>query len=128
MNIESLSFHKEHCWVRIEGNKATIGITDYAQEELGDIVYIEPPDIGVDVSMNEEITEIESTKTTSPVISPISGRIIDVNEELEDSPELINEDPYGRGWISVLEMSDTSEAEHLMDLKEYDEYIKEEAV
>lgn len=125
MNIENLRFHKEHCWVRIEGNKVTIGITDYAQEELGDIVYIETPDIGIDVSIDEEITEIESTKTTSPVISPLSGKIIDVNEELEDSPELVNEDPYGRGWIAVLEMSDTSEIEHLMDIKEYEEYIKE---
>lgn len=126
MNPEEIKFTKEHEWVKVEGKRAIIGITDYAQDELGDIVYIELPEVGEEVSSMEEITEIESTKTTAPVMSPVSGRIIEVNEELKDAPELINEDPYGKGWIAVLDMSDPAEVEDLMDSKEYDEYLEQE--
>lgn len=128
INPEELTYHREHCWVRIEGNKATIGITDYAQDSLGDIVFLEMPEAGLEVSIDEEIGDIESTKTTSPLVSPLSGKIIEVNEELKESPGLINEDPYGKGWIAILEVSDQVEIENLMDAKEYKAFIQEEGL
>ncbi|MBF0538059.1 MAG: glycine cleavage system protein GcvH [Nitrospirae bacterium] len=127
MNPEELRYHKEHTWVSLSGKKATIGITDYAQEQLGDIVYIDIPEIDAEVEANTEMSEIESTKATSSVISPISGTVLSVNEELEDAPEIINEDPYGKGWIAVIEISDDSELEELMDVSDYEKYIEEEA-
>jgi glycine cleavage system H protein len=127
MSPDDVKYHREHQWVRIEGKRAIVGITDYAQEELGDIVYIELPETGVDVAAEEDITEIESTKTTAPLIAPVSGRLVEVNEELKDAPELMNEDPYGKGWIVTIEMSDPTEVEDLMDAKEYEEFLKEQA-
>jgi len=108
MNPDNLKYHKEHTWVRVKGGKATIGITDHAQEALGDIVYIDLPEVDAAVEANSEISEIESTKATSSVISPVSGPIVEVNEELSESPEIINEEPYGKGWIAVIEMEDES--------------------
>jgi len=127
MTPEGLKYHKEHTWVKISGKKATIGITDYAQESLGDIVYIDLPELEAAVEADTELTEIESTKTTSAVISPISGTVTEVNEELSDAPEIINEDPYGKGWIAILEIEDSSELEKLMDAAEYEKYLEEEA-
>jgi len=127
MNPEDVKYHREHQWVRLDGKRASVGITDYAQEELGDIVYVEMPEVGAEVTAEEDITEIESTKTTAPLIAPVSGRIIEVNEELKDAPELVNEDPYGKGWIMTIEMSDPGELEDLMDAKEYEEFLKEHA-
>ena len=127
MDLDKLKYHKEHAWVKVSGRKATIGITDYAQDSLGDIVYIELPEIDSDVEIDSEIGEIESTKATSSIISPISGRIVDVNDELSESPELINEDPYGKGWIALLELDDISELDDLMDASEYAKYVEEEA-
>jgi glycine cleavage system H protein len=126
MDSENLRYHKDHTWVRISGNKATIGITNYAQETLGEIIYIDLPELEITVEANTELTEIESTRTTSPVISPISGSVIEVNEDLAEAPELINEDPHGKGWITVLEMEDKSELDDLMDFSEYEEYLEEE--
>lgn len=126
MNPEDLKYHKEHTWVKASGKKATIGITDYAQDALGDIVYIDLPDVDTSVEANSEIGEIESTKATSSIISPISGRVIEVNEELSEAPEIINEDPYGKGWIAILEIEDRSELDDLMDFSEYEKYIEEE--
>ncbi|MBI1820482.1 MAG: glycine cleavage system protein GcvH [Nitrospirae bacterium] len=126
MRPEDLKFSTDHEWVKKEGKRATIGITDFAQESLGDIVFIETPETNIELSAEEEIMEIESTKTTSPVLAPISGKIIEVNQELKERPELINEDPYGLGWIAVIEMSDPSELDNLMDYKEYEEFIREE--
>jgi glycine cleavage system H protein len=127
MSPDDLKYHREHQWVKIEGKRAIVGITDYAQEELGDIVYIELPENGADVTAEEDITEIESTKTTAPLIAPVSGRLVEVNEELKDAPELMNEDPYGKGWIVSIEMSDPAEVDDLMDAKEYEEFLKEQA-
>ncbi|MBF0320080.1 MAG: glycine cleavage system protein GcvH [Nitrospirae bacterium] len=127
MNPEELRYHKEHTWVSISGKKATIGITDYAQDALGDIVYIDIPEVDAEVEANTEMSEIESTKATSSVIAPLSGTILSVNEDLEDSPEIINEDPYGKGWIAVIEISDDSELDDLMDSSDYDKFIEEEA-
>jgi glycine cleavage system H protein len=126
MNPEDLKYHKEHTWVKASGEKATIGITDYAQNALGDIVYIDLPDEDAAVEANSEIGEIESTKATSSIISPVSGRVIEVNEELSESPEIINEEPYGKGWIAVLEIEDKSELDDLMDASEYEKYVGEE--
>jgi glycine cleavage system H protein len=127
MNPEDLKYHKEHTWVRVSGKKATVGVTDYAQDALGDIVYIDLPEVDTDVEANSEIGEIESTKATSSIISPVSGRVIEVNEDLSESPETINEDPYGKGWIAIIEIEDLSELDDMMDSTEYAKYVEEEA-
>lgn len=125
MNPEDLKYHKEHSWVKVDGNRATIGITDYAQESLGDIVYIDLPEADSQVEADGEIGEIESTKATSSVISPVSGTVVKVNTALEDGPEIINEDPYGKGWIVVVEMENSSELGKLMDAEEYAKSVEE---
>ncbi|MDA8077731.1 MAG: glycine cleavage system protein GcvH [Nitrospiraceae bacterium] len=127
MNPENIRYHKEHTWVKVSGKKGTIGITDYAQDALGDIVYIDLPEEDATIEANSEISEIESTKSTSSVISPVSGKVVKVNEDLSESPEIINEDPYGKGWIAVIELEEPSEADDLMDASEYEKYIEEEA-
>ena len=125
MNPDDLKYHKEHSWVKVDGNRATVGITDYAQESLGDIVYMDLPDVDAQVEADGEIGEIESTKATSTVISPVSGTIVKVNADLEDAPETINEDPYGKGWICVVELDDSSELSNLMDAEEYGKFVEE---
>jgi len=123
---EDIKYHKEHTWVKVSGKKAIIGITDYAQEQLGDIVYIDLPEVDSEVEANTEMAEIESTKATSSVISPVTGVVIEVNEDLAESPEIINEDPYGKGWIAKVEIEDPSELDDLMDASEYTRFIEEE--
>lgn len=125
MNPDDLKYHKEHSWVKIDGNRATVGITDYAQESLGDIVYMDLPDVDSAVDADGEIGEIESTKATSSVISPVTGTIVKVNTELEDTPETINEDPYGKGWVVVIEMDNAKELSSLMDAEEYGKFVEE---
>ncbi len=127
MNPEDLRYHKEHTWVKATGRKVTVGITDYAQDSLGDIVYIDLPEVDADVEANSEIGEIESTKATSSIISPVTGRVAEVNDDLSESPEIINDDPYGKGWIAVIEIDDVSELEDLMDSAEYSKFVEEEA-
>ena len=126
MNPDDIKYHREHAWVRVEGKRAIIGITDYAQQQLGDIVYVDVPEPDTEVDADSELSEIESTKSTSPVISPVSGKVVEVNEDLADSPEIINEDPYGNGWIVILEMGDASEVNDLMTRDEYEHFLKEE--
>jgi glycine cleavage system H protein len=126
MNPEDLKYHKEHTWAKVSGKKATIGITDYAQGALGDIVYVDLPEVDSNIEINSEIGEIESTKATSSIISPLSGRVVEVNEDLTESPETINEDPYGKGWIAVVEIDDVAEVNDLMDASEYEKYVEEE--
>lgn len=126
MNPDDIKYHREHTWVRTEGKQATIGITDYAQQQLGDIVYVDLPETETEIDADSELSEIESTKATSPVVSPVSGTVIEVNEDLADSPEIINEDPYGNGWLAVLDMSDPSELNDLMTKSEYEKFLKEE--
>ena len=126
MNPDDIKYHREHAWVRVEGKNATIGITDMAQQQLGDIVYVDLPERDTETDADSELCEIESTKATSPVISPVSGRVLEVNEDLGDSPEIINEDPYGNGWIVVIAMSDPSEVNDLMTRDEYEKFLKEE--
>lgn len=127
VNPDDAKYHKEHTWVRVEGNKGTVGITDFAQDALGDIVYIDLPEVGSSVDADHEISEIESTKATSSVISPVSGKVVKVNDDLAESPEVINEDPYGKGWVAVIELDDPSEADELMDVSDYEKYIEEES-
>ncbi len=126
MNPDDIKYHRDHAWVRVEGKRATVGISDYAQQQLGDIVYVDLPEIDTEVDADSELSEIESTKATSPVVSPVSGTVVEVNEDLADSPEIINEDPYGNGWIVVLDMSDSSELNDLMSKSEYEKFLKEE--
>lgn len=125
MNPDDIKYHREHSWVRLEGKRATVGVTDYAQQQLGDIVYVDLPEIDTEVDADSELLEIESTKTTSPVISPVSGSVVEVNEDLADSPEIINEDPYGNGWLVVIDLSDPSELNDLMSRDDYEAYLKE---
>lgn len=122
---EDLKYHKEHMWIKISGKKATIGMTDYAQKWLGDIVYIDLPETDMSIQANTEFAEVESTKTTSTLISPLSGTIMSVNEDLSESPEIINEEPYGKGWIAVIEIEDKSECDDLMDSSDYEKHIEE---
>ena len=126
MNPEDIRYHKDHAWVRVEGKKATIGISDFAQQQLGDIVYVDLPEVDTEVDADSELSEIESTKATSPVVSPVSGMVVEVNDDLGDSPEIINEDPYGNGWLVVVDMSDPSEVDDLMAKDEYERFLKEE--
>ncbi|MDI6743943.1 MAG: glycine cleavage system protein GcvH [Thermodesulfovibrionales bacterium] len=127
MYPEDLKYHKEHTWVRVSGKKATVGITDYAQDALGDIVYIDLPETDTTIEANSELAEIESTKATSSVISPVSGAVTEVNDDLSESPEVINEEPYGKGWIAIIEIDDASEVDDLMDAADYAKYVEEEA-
>ncbi len=123
---EELKYSKTHEWVRQEGeNEVVIGITDYAQQELGDIVYLELPEEGDVVEKDNAFGVIESTKATEDLYSPASGTVVEVNTPLIDSPEVINEDPYGDGWMIRVELSEPKELEDLMSAEEYQEYIKE---
>ncbi len=121
-----LKYSKDHTWVRVEDEEATVGITDFAQESLGDIVYVDVPEEDDEVEAGEEVAEVESTKATSSVISPVSGTVIEVNEDIEDSPDTINEDPYGDGWIVRIKLSDPAELKSLMSAEAYQKYVEEE--
>ena len=123
--LEGLKYSEGHEWVRVEGKKAYIGITDHAQQSLGDIVFVEIPEIGVELSRGDVLSVVESVKAASDVYTPVSGKVIEVNEELADNPEKINEDPYG-SWIAVIEMSDVSETDQLMDMNDYERFCQEE--
>lgn len=123
--VEGLHYSKDHEWVKVEGGKAYIGITDYAQHALGEIVYVEMPEVDDEIGAGDVFGVIESVKAASDSFLPISGKIVEINEELEDSPELLNEKPY-ESWILAVEMSDESELEGLMDSKGYDEFCKGE--
>ena len=127
MYPEDLKYSKDHTWIRVEDDEGTIGITDYAQESLGDIVYVDVPEEEDEIEAGEEIAEVESTKATSSVISPVSGTVIEVNEDIEDSPDTINEDPYGDGWIVRVKLSDPSELKNLMTAEAYQKFVEEES-
>ena len=116
---EDLLYHSEHDWARMEGEQATLGITWYAQDALGEVVFFEPPAVGTQVSKDEPYAEVESVKAVSDVIAPLSGEIVAVNGELGERPQAINEDPYGEGWLVKLRLSDPSERDALMDARAY---------
>jgi glycine cleavage system H protein len=117
---EDLKYHAEHDWARVEGDTATLGITWYAQDQLGEVVYFEPPQVGTTVTKDQPYAEIESVKAVTDVIAPLSGEIVEVNEGLSDSPETVNEDPYGDGWMVKIRLSDASETNDLMDAATYE--------
>ncbi len=122
MNIpDDLRYSTDHEWIRVDGDSATItiGITDYAQDSLGDVVFVEAPEVGSDVAAADTFTEVESTKSVSDIYAPVSGTIAEANAALEDQPELLNSDPYGEGWIVKIEMSDASQLDGLMDAAAY---------
>ncbi|HXZ03847.1 MAG TPA: glycine cleavage system protein GcvH [Ktedonobacteraceae bacterium] len=122
---DNLKYTKTDEWVRVDGDQATIGITDYAQDQLGDIVYIELPwDEGASVSHEDKFGDIESVKATSELISPISGEIVSANQELKDRPELINDSPYEDGWMLVVKMSSPDQLNSLMSAEEYETYLQ----
>jgi len=124
-NTTGMRFTKEHEWVKIEDGKAYVGITDHAQNSLGNIVFVELPEIDNDVCSGDTIASVESVKTVSDVYSPISGKVIEVNSNLENDPGLLNNDPYG-SYIAILEVSDASNLENLMDESQYQSYCEEE--
>jgi glycine cleavage system H protein len=116
---DDLKYHAEHDWARIDGDSATFGITWYAQDALGEVVFFDPPEVGAQVSKDQAYTEVESVKAVSDVIAPMSGEVTEVNDALSDKPETINEDPYGEGWLVKVKLSDPSEADSLMDATDY---------
>ncbi len=128
MNLpEELRYSEEHEWVKEEGgNKVRIGITDFAQSELGDIVYVELPEVGDEVTAGEPFGSVESVKTVSELYSPVSGKVVEVNEELEDSPEKVNESAYGEGWMIVVEMSNPADLDELMTAEKYKAMVSED--
>ncbi len=115
-----LKYHPEHDWARIEGDTATFGITWYAQEQLGEVVFFEPPTVGTEVTKDQPYTEVESVKAVSDVVAPLSGEITEVNEALGDAPEQINEDPYDGGWMVKVRLSNVGEVDQLMDASAYE--------
>lgn len=116
---DDLKYHTEHDWARIEGDVATLGITWYAQDQLGEVVFFDPPEVGTSITKDSPYAEVESVKAVSDVVAPLSGEIIEVNEGLKDSPEQINEDSYGEGWLVKIKLSEPSEADSLMDAESY---------
>jgi len=116
---DDLKYHPEHDWARVDGDVATLGITWYAQDQLGEVVFFDPPEVGATLTKDSPYAEVESVKAVSDVIAPVSGEIVEVNEALKDSPEQINEDPYGEGWLVRVRLSDASELDSLLDSENY---------
>ena len=123
---EDLRYTQEHEWVRVDGTTARVGITDYAQDALGDVVYVDLPEVGAAVAAMASCCEVESTKSVSEIFSPVSGSVAEVNADLTDAPQMINEDPYGKGWIFAVEMTDAGELDGLMDAAAYQAFLGEE--
>lgn len=123
---KDLRYSEEHEWVRVEGDKIRVGITEFAQSELGDIVFVELPEVGDELSVNEPFGSVESVKTVSELYAPVSGKVVEINEDLNDNPEFVNESPYEKAWMIVIEPSDISEADHLLTPEQYEEMIKED--
>jgi glycine cleavage system H protein len=124
---DDILYTKEHEWVRIENGKARIGITDYAQKELGDIVFVELPEVGSEVTAMEPLGVVESVKTVSDIYSPVSGNVLEINDELESIPELVNSSPYEKGWMIVVKMNDKEELKELLSAEMYTKYVEEES-
>jgi glycine cleavage system H protein len=123
---EQLRYSAEHEWVAVDGNRARVGITDYAQDALGDVVYVQLPEVGAAVAAMASCAEVESTKSVSDIYAPVGGTVAEVNQALDDAPETLNRDPYGDGWIFVIEMSDPSELDSLMDAAAYRQLVEEQ--
>ncbi|MBA2875668.1 glycine cleavage system protein GcvH [Thermaerobacillus caldiproteolyticus] len=123
---KELRYSEEHEWVRVEGDKVRIGITDFAQSELGDIVFVELPEVGAEITANEPFGSVESVKTVSELYAPVSGKVVEVNEALNDNPEFVNESPYEKAWMIVVEPSDISEVDNLLTAEQYEAMINED--
>jgi glycine cleavage system H protein len=121
---DDLFYHPEHDWARIEGDSAVFGITWYAQDALGEVVFFDPPETGAQVTQNQSYAEVESVKAVSDVFAPLSGEIVEVNEALAESPEKVNEDPYGDGWMVKVRLSDPSETDSLLDVAAYEDLLQ----
>jgi glycine cleavage system H protein len=124
---DDLHYSKDHEWVRVEGNVAIVGITDYAQDSLGDVVYVELPKVGDDFAANESFGSVESVKAVSEVFSPVSGEIVGINEALADTPEQVNQDPYAGGWMIRVQLSNPGEVDSLLTAAEYEDFTKAES-
>ncbi|KAI5667588.1 hypothetical protein M9H77_17441 [Catharanthus roseus] len=124
--IKDLKYAESHEWVKVDGNSATVGITDHAQDHLGDVVYVELPEVGASVKQGEGFASVESVKATSDVYSPVSGKVVEVNKELDSSPGLVNASPYGNGWIMKVEMNNKDELNSLLDSDQYSKVCEEE--
>ena len=122
---DELRYHPEHDWARIEGDEATLGITWYAQDSLGELVHFEPPDAGATVAKDASYGEVESVKAVSDLITPVSGEVIEINKKVVDAPETVNEDPYGEGWLVRIRLSDPAEAEALLDAAAYRQLLED---
>ena len=120
---DGLLYHPEHDWARVDGDTATFGVTWYAQDQLGEVVFFDPPDVGTQVNANSAYAEVESVKAVSDVFAPMSGEVTEVNEALKEAPEKINDDPYGEGWMVRVRLTDPSEADSLMDVNAYKESL-----
>lgn len=126
MNVpDDLRYSTDHEWVRVEGTTITLGITDYAQDALGDVVFVDVPEVGTAVAVGGTFSEVESTKSVSDIYAPVSGTISEVNTDLADSPELLNDDPYGDGWLCKIDLADASELDTLLDADGYRSLIEE---
>jgi len=123
VNPKNLKYHREHDWAYVDGDTAVFGLTDYAQETLGDIVFVELPEVGAEVTAGTPYAEVESVKSVSEVYAPLSGSVIEVNEEVVDAPEIINESPYDDGWLIKIKLSDPGEIDDLMSEEEYAELV-----
>ena len=120
---ENLKYTSDHEWVMIESDRAKVGITDYAQDALGDVVFVDIPEVGKRVTVGETVTEVESTKSVSDIYAPLEGEIIEINSDLDDSPELLNGDPYGEGWIFILKLDEAASTDNLLTANEYRELV-----
>ena len=124
---DNLKYSREHEWARVDGDRVTVGITDFAQSELGDVVFVELPEVGTEVDVTETFGVVESVKAVSDLYAPVSGTVVEANAQLEDRPELVNQSPYEKGWMIVIEATDPDELEELLSAQEYRQYIEEEA-
>ena len=122
---DDLRYTKDHEWVRLQGKRATVGITDFAQSELTDVVYVELPKVGKVVKAGEILGTVESVKAVSEIFAPVNGKVVEVNNALEDTPEIVNQDPYGKGWMVVIEVTDSNEGKNLMDAAAYRKHVGE---
>ena len=123
---DDLKYHREHDWARIDGEEATLGITWFAQDSLGELVHFEPPEVGSTVTKDAAAGEVESVKAVSDVIAPLSGEVLEVNQKAVDEPEIVNEDPYGEGWLFRIRLTDPSEADSLLDAEAYKAHVAEQ--
>lgn len=127
MNIpKELQYSRDHEWIRVEGNTVVVGITDFAQSQLGDVVFVEVPEVGVQVTVGSGFSVVESVKAVSDIYAPVTGKVIEVNGALTDAPEAVNEDPYGAGWIAVIELTDPDGLSELLDSENYEKVVAEE--